>query len=43
MTDAWQYRNNASSDKKFTIASVVWAIVGFLVGLYIALQMAFHG
>ena len=27
--------------KKFTIASVFWAIVGFLVGLYIALQMAF--
>jgi|TARA_B100001105_G_scaffold4697_1_gene3550 cytochrome c oxidase cbb3-type subunit 1 len=29
--------------KKFTIASVFWAIVGFLAGLYIALQMAFPG
>ncbi len=32
---------NESIVKKFTIASVFWAIVGFLVGLYIALQMAF--
>ncbi len=29
--------------KKFTIAAVFWAIVGFLAGLYIALQMAFPG
>jgi cytochrome c oxidase cbb3-type subunit I len=29
--------------KKFTIASVVWAIAGFSVGLLIALQMAFPG
>lgn len=29
--------------KKFTIASVFWAIVGFSVGLFIALQMAFPG
>ena len=34
---------NESIVKKFTIASVFWAIVGFLVGLYIALQMAFPG
>ncbi|MDP6103966.1 MAG: cytochrome-c oxidase, cbb3-type subunit I [Gammaproteobacteria bacterium] len=27
--------------KKFTIASVFWAIVGFLAGVFIALQMAF--
>ncbi len=29
--------------KKFTVASVFWAIIGFCAGLYIALQMAFPG
>ena len=42
MTDALAIPEyNESIVKKFTIASVFWAIVGFLVGLYIALQMAF--
>lgn len=27
--------------RKFTIASIFWGVVGFLVGLFIALQMAF--
>ncbi|MDP6974036.1 MAG: cytochrome-c oxidase, cbb3-type subunit I [Gammaproteobacteria bacterium] len=34
-------RYNDEIVKKFTIASVFWAIIGFLAGLFIALQMAF--
>ena len=36
-------QDNDEIVKKFTIAAVFWAIVGFLAGLYIALQMAFPG
>jgi cytochrome c oxidase cbb3-type subunit I/II len=40
LVDTIQYDDQGV--RNFTIATVVWAGVGFLVGLIVALQLAFH-